>query len=174
MRQMNWFDRRFAFNAPVGTFPGVLERLRGTPARVEERVEGMSSEALILRPEGGWSILEHIGHLGDLEELWDRRLSDLLAAAEVMSEADLTNRRTHEAHHNEASLVDLLGRFSSQRRAWVARLEDLSEEEIGRTSLHPRLREPMRTLDLALFVAEHDDHHLARIGGLLRGQQAKA
>jgi predicted short-subunit dehydrogenase-like oxidoreductase (DUF2520 family) len=30
-----------------------------------------------------------------------------------------------------------------------------------RTSLHPRLKRPMRLIDLCFFVAEHDDHHLA-------------
>ena len=28
---------------------------------------------------------------------------------------------------------------------------------------HPRLGTPMRLIDLAFFVAEHDDHHLAQI-----------
>jgi hypothetical protein len=28
---------------------------------------------------------------------------------------------------------------------------------------HPRLGTPMRLIDLAYFVAEHDDHHLARL-----------
>jgi len=37
------------------------------------------------------------------------------------------------------------------------------------SALHPRLGTPLRLIDHALFVAEHDDHHLARIGGLLGG-----
>jgi hypothetical protein len=38
----------------------------------------------------------------------------------------------------------------------------------SRTALHPRLGTPMRLLDHVLFIAEHDDHHLARISWLLR------
>jgi len=34
-------------------------------------------------------------------------------------------------------------------------------------STHPRLRTSMNAVDLAYFVAEHDDYHLARIGELL-------
>lgn len=171
MRQMKWFDRRFTFDAPVGIVAGVVERLRGTPARLEERLAGTSRNALVRHPaEDAWSILEHVGHLGDLEELWDRRLSDVLAGAEVMTEADLTNRRTHEAGHDDSSLAELLKRFRGKREAMVARLEALSEDEIRRSSLHPRLRVPMRAVDLALFVAEHDDHHLARMGELLRSR----
>jgi hypothetical protein len=35
------------------------------------------------------------------------------------------------------------------------------------TSLHPRLKVPMNVIDLAYFVAEHDDYHLVRISELL-------
>jgi hypothetical protein len=33
-------------------------------------------------------------------------------------------------------------------------------------ALHPRLNVRIRVLDLAFFIAEHDDHHLARISEL--------
>jgi hypothetical protein len=33
----------------------------------------------------------------------------------------------------------------------------------SRTSLHPRLQQPMRMIDHAYFVAEHDDHPIERI-----------
>jgi len=35
-------------------------------------------------------------------------------------------------------------------------------------SVHPRLQQPMRLVDSLYFVAEHDDHHIAKISGLLR------
>ena len=38
-----------------------------------------------------------------------------------------------------------------------------------RGASHPRLATPMRLLDIAFFVAAHDDHHLARITEILRG-----
>ena len=36
-----------------------------------------------------------------------------------------------------------------------------------RTSLHMRLKQSMRLVDHLYFVAEHDDHHLAKIGELI-------
>jgi hypothetical protein len=39
----------------------------------------------------------------------------------------------------------------------------LRAEEFNRSLLHPRLKQPMRLVDHLYFVAEHDDHHLARI-----------
>jgi hypothetical protein len=45
--------------------------------------------------------------------------------------------------------------------------EKQSDEQIVRTAVHPRLQMPMRLVDWAYFVAEHDDHHLARIRELI-------
>jgi hypothetical protein len=50
--------------------------------------------------------------------------------------------------------------------SFVRRLEALTDEEVAATALHPRLRQQMRVIDMAYFVAEHDDHHLATINEL--------
>jgi uncharacterized damage-inducible protein DinB len=82
--------------------------------------------------------------------------------------ADLDNRRTHSANHNAAPLGNILRAFRSARTAFVDRLEGYDDAMVVRTALHPRLQQPMRMLDHVLFVAEHDDHHLAAITALLR------
>lgn len=33
-----WFGRQFEWRPQVGTFPMIVERLRGTPIRIEEKV----------------------------------------------------------------------------------------------------------------------------------------
>jgi hypothetical protein len=40
---------------------------------------------------------------------------------------------------------------------------DFVDDYISRSLLRPRLQQPMRLVDRLYFVAEHDDHHLARI-----------
>ncbi len=35
--------------------------------------------------------------------------------------------------------------------------------EVDDAVVHPRLKQPMSMVDLFFFIAEHDDHHLARI-----------
>jgi len=49
------------------------------------------------------------------------------------------------------------------REIILVKLRDLKEEDVFKSALHPRLKIPMRTIDLFIFVAEHDDHHLAKI-----------
>ncbi len=161
--RLRWFDRRFAFDLPAGMFPFVVERLRGTPARIEDKVRGLAPEILTRRDGDAWSIQEQIGHLLDLDELHTGRLDDFLAGAPVLRAADLTNRKTQEAGHNGRPLADLLAAFRREREAFVARLDGWDLTTMSRTALHPRLQQPMRVLDMALFTAEHDDHHLARM-----------
>lgn len=163
-----WFDRKFDFTMPVEMFPMIVERLRGTPARLEEMTRTIDPGMLSRRQGEAWSILESIGHLGDLEPLWDGRLDDFLADDSNLRPAELTNRVTHEANHNEANLDMLLKRFRVARMKMVDRLDGMSIDDASRTALHPRLSQPMRMIDSAFFNAEHDDHHLARITELVR------
>jgi uncharacterized damage-inducible protein DinB len=163
-----WFQRVFPTGLPAHLLPVVAERLRGTPARLADHLAGVPHGALVRRCGESWSIQENVGHLLDLEPLWCQRLDDLAARRVELTEADLTNRRTHEANHNAAPLRMLLGDFRHARADLVRRLEAFGEAEAAVTALHPRLKAPMNVVDLACFVAEHDDYHLARITELLR------
>ncbi len=170
MNRTKWVEREFDFNLPVGVFPCVLERLRGTPARVEELARGLSPETLTKRRDGKWSAQEHVGHLYDLDELHEGRLEDYARGLEVLRAADMANRKTEEGGHNDARVEDLCALFRAARASFVRRLEALTEEEVARSALHPRLGRQMRVIDLALFVAEHDDHHLASIRELSKAR----
>ncbi len=169
MNRRIWFDRRFSLGTPSDAFPEILERIRGTPARLEERVVGLGHEVRVTRRDpNGWSIQENVGHLLDLEPLWTGRLDDLILGRTVLREADLENRKTHGADHNGADLDGLLARFREAREGVVRRLEACGAEDLHRTAEHPRLKQPMTLVDLFYFVAEHDDHHLATITALIR------
>jgi uncharacterized damage-inducible protein DinB len=163
-----WVDRTFNFTLPDALFPVVIERLRGTPARIEDKVRDLPREILTRREGDAWSIQEHIGHLLDLEELGDSRLDDFLAGAAVLRPADMENQKTWEGHHNEREIGELLATFRRERERFVARLDGWDPDLISLTAMHPRLKQPMRVLDLALFTAEHDDHHLTRMTELAR------
>jgi uncharacterized damage-inducible protein DinB len=163
-----WFKRKFSLDAPIEMFPNIVERVRGTPARLEELTQGLSKEFLTRREGDTWSIQEQAGHLLDLEELGMKRLDDFEAGRETLVAADLTNRKTHEANHNANTIERILAAFRQERTAFVARLDSYDEALVSRTALHPRLNKPMRVIDLVFFIAEHDDHHLARISELRR------
>jgi len=167
--KLPWIQRRWAFDFPVEVFPDILERLRGTPVRVEEMVGDVPAEVLTRREkEGTWSVRENIGHLSVVEQLWWDRLDDFLAGSATLRAADMSNRRTHEAGSNDRDIGDLLGEFRAARGRLMARLGGLADADFSRTALHPRLDTPMRLVDMCLFAADHDDYHLARIRELMR------
>jgi len=167
VKREEWIKRRFAFDLPVWMFPNVVERLRGTPARLEDRVRYLGPDVLTRKLHGSWSIQENAGHLGDVEELWRARLDDFEKGLEALTPADMSNARSRAAEHNARSLDDVLESFRRERTDFVRRLEGCDEEMVLRAAHHPRLDTAMRVIDLAFFAAEHDDHHLARITELV-------
>jgi uncharacterized damage-inducible protein DinB len=162
-----WFERKFEFTFPAEQYPNLCVRLRGTPARLEEIVRGAKPQRLVRRPGENWSAQEHAGHLLDLEPLWLSRVEDFVRGGDVLTAADLSNRKTNEARHNERSAQEILADFRRRRAGLLHRLEKLEPAQITRTMLHPRLKTPMRLVDHLFFVAEHDDHHLAKMWELL-------
>lgn len=160
---IKWFDRRFDFDSQQNIFPSIMERLVGTPLRLYAKTLGLNEDQANHKPEGAWSIKEQVGHLSDLEGLWQGRLEDILSGAEYLRSWDLENKQTTNANHNSLSLSELLFNFEGLRKETVDKLRGVNESQIYKSALHPRLNQPMRMMDLFLFVAEHDDHHLAVI-----------
>ena len=66
------------------------------------------------------------------------------------------------------AIETILAAFRRERMELVRRLDAYDEAFVQQTALHPRLKTPVRVIDLAFFIAEHDDHHLARISELIR------
>ena len=165
---LDWMDRTWSFDLPLGAFPVVLERLRGTAPCARELFRGVPNSTLRTRPDNHWSAIEHLGHLDDLHELDTRRLEAFLARAETLPAADPTNQRTDTAGHGATPVSELLERFGRRRLELVHRMEALSAEEIAIASIHPRLKRSMRLIDWAQFVADHDDHHLVHAREAIR------
>jgi uncharacterized damage-inducible protein DinB len=162
-----WFERKFEFSFPVELHPNLCARLRGSPARLEEALRGHSPKLLTRKAEGKWSAQEHAGHLLDLEPLWLARVEDYASGAAQLTVADLKNRKTDEANHNASPLQQILTEFRAARERLLKRVGEPDATRLARSIPHPRLKAPMRLVDHLYFVAEHDDHHLARIWELL-------
>jgi hypothetical protein len=171
----NWTAREWTFGRNAGLFSPILERLRGTPLRAEELVRMSAADSLAFRIGTRWSLQEHLGHLADLHDLDDRRLTEFLHRVETLSAADMSNSATEEAQHNALPIAAVLERLRTTRQILVQRLESLSLEEAQRASVHPRLAQRMTIVDWMFFVAEHDDHHLAhaRIAALMASARGR-
>jgi hypothetical protein len=167
-----WTSRTFDHSLPLGLYPAVLERLRGTPSRAAALLNEFAAPLRTWRPGASWSAHEHLGHLDDLHGLDMRRIQNFMSAAAVLSAADMTNRSTDEAGHNATASAMLLDRLRLHRDELVQKLEDLDDTVVTRTALHPRLQRSLSVLDWMYFVAEHDDHHLAKAREVMRRASA--
>jgi uncharacterized damage-inducible protein DinB len=167
-----WFERKFDFAFPVELYPNLCARLRGTPARLEEVLRGHPHAILTIKPQEKWSAQEHAGHLLDLEPLWLARVEDYVIGSGQLTVTDLQNRKTDEANHNARPLPEILTAFRAARGKLLDRVNELETSLFERAIPHPRLKTPMRLVDHLYFVAEHDDHHLARIWELVSARES--
>ena len=73
VERLEWIKRQFSFELPLGMYPNVVERVRGTPARLEDLVRFVPGEILTKRDGDKWSIQEIITHLADCELVFSVR-----------------------------------------------------------------------------------------------------
>jgi len=163
MQLTPWFKRKFELVHDNGRLPAIIERLAGAPIRIEQKVLQFADTFLIQHDGDDWSIQEHVGHLLNLEWLWYARITDIMNGEAYLTEADLTNTATYEARYNEQSIEAILDTFIEVRKQLITLLRSIKTDDLNKQSLHPRLQTPMKIIDLAYFIAEHDDHHLAII-----------
>ena len=166
-----WIERSFHFDFPKWMYPNLVERVRGGPARAEDAVRNVPFSLMTERQGASWSIQENIGHLLDIEPLMLGRLDDFENRLPQLRAWEETNSSTWEANHNARPLQELLTGFRSARSRLVERLDSLDDSLIEQVAFHPRLKRPMRVIDLVYFIAEHDDYHLAKISAIKQRRQ---
>jgi len=170
MQRMKWIDRKFDLNIPGGWLQNILERLRGTELRLQSLTHGLEDNKTSYKPNGKWSVKEHIGHLADLEDLHEGRIDDFMARKTTLRAADMSNAKTNSADHNSKSIRELIEEFAVKRIIFISRLENLDDDTQQFQSLHPRLQTMMKPVDMAFFTAEHDDHHIASIREIINAK----
>jgi hypothetical protein len=162
MNELPWFERELIFGKPAELLPYYLERLEGTLVRIEKKVKGIDDTILSKRYNDKWSIKQNIGHLAEVDEISNRRLDEMMKGVEVLSPAAFEPK-----DYNPWPVEKVLEFFNRTRTANLQKYQALSENDLKKPSLHPRLKTQMTPVDLAWFDAEHDDHHLLRIQNLI-------
>ena len=165
--QTPWIERRFRFDFPAGLFPVIFSRMEGSIFRLYSLLSH-ADDSICSQRKNGWSVKEHVGHLADLEDLWWKRLQDFRQGKPILTAADMTNKKTEDAGHNEKSVEQLVEHFTIERQKILELVYGFDISMLEKTSVHPRLQQPMRVVDSLFFVAEHDDHHISAISNLLR------
>ena len=173
MKRQAWTSHVFNLGIDPGWTNNVMTRVEDTGLRLAHYCKNMSDAQLSYKNGEGWSIKEHIGHLIDLEVLHHDRVKQFASLLPELLEADMSNARTQAANHNNRSLDALLDEFNRVRANFIKDFKGLSNESLNHQAKHPRLKVPMRAVDLLFFCAEHDDHHIATIKEIMEALNVK-
>lgn len=163
MQKSDWLKRTFPSGMAGGMLPFQLERQEGTAVRMDAKVKGISDEILSRKLDDKWSVKENIAHLAEVDEVALRRLEQIVSGAATMSPAVLGLQRDY----NAMPVGDVIAFFRRNRATKLERFRALRDEDLNKSSVHPRLTTAMNPVDLAFFESEHDDHHLVRVSEII-------
>ncbi|MBN4047241.1 DinB family protein [bacterium AH-315-P13] len=169
MKQEKWVNRKFTFSNDENNFSSTVEILKGTSIILKDKISKVETEKhLMITLDGKWSILENIGHLIALDQLWLERIRDILENKEKMRSAYLQKGKFQSANYNNRNVLELIIEFSEKRSKLIEKLEDMTEAEIYKRAIHPRLKTSMSIMNLLFMAAMHDYHHLSRINTIIK------
>ena len=146
----------------------LLVTLESTLALLQRAAEGLTVAQVRKRPAGGgFSLLENVWHLADLErEGYGERIRRLLSEEDPTLANFDGERMAQERRYQDRDIADGLAAFAAARRRNLEALRDARgadwkrsgvQEEAGRISL----------ADVPRMMAEHDRSHTQDVAALL-------
>lgn len=152
-----------------------LRTMRKTPPLLVSLLEGVTqAQARSLRDgPDGWSVLWIVCHLRDIEAIFTQRARDLLAAPNPVFQVTENEELIRRGDYDRQDLRAALEAYLAGRRAFIALLEPLSEEQWLLAGTHPS-QGPATLLDVAINTGLHDVDHLEQIARCLEPLRAQA
>ena len=155
--------------APAEDFAGRIAAAAAMPSKLKDIVTMIPREAWTRRPgNGGFSLVEHVCHLRDIDEDGYRERVARILAEERPNLVDidgdaLARQRDYQGQDLEAAL----SAFAALRWQISARLAKLTPEERRRTGLMAAVRE-ITIEGLVGAMLAHDSEHLDQLSELRR------
>ena len=169
MNPVPWSQRTFDYGRSLDELPVLLERVQGTAARLSQLLARQPADKLLLRSDGKWSAMEHLGHLLTLQDRFAPRVDDFEQRRPKLCDISLHDQEPLIRVHRTRMLGNVLEEFRTKRVAFANRVEHLQRRSLEHVAYHPCQERKMRPVDMLLWIAEHDDHHLASLRTLLNG-----
>ena len=148
----------------------LLEMYRVTPQTLRALVRGIDAGQARERPDvEGWSIVEVVAHLADIEGHAHERIRRMLAEDKPLIEGIDEQALAREHRYHEWDLSDALHRFEEERAEHVATLEALGPDAWERLGRHSEFGD-ITVESLTRLMAFHDAIHLAQVGRIVLGE----
>lgn len=140
-----------------------ITQLRAFPNHLHESVSSLLPDVLQYRPQPtGWSILEHIGHVIDIDRIYAQRIDSILTQEYqpfVLFSIDDVHRQG--AYHTK-SVAELITQLAETRHVLGQTLENLTETDIRRIGLDDYFG-PITLARLIEILVDHEDEHYQQI-----------
>lgn len=146
----------------------LLLTLESTPALLWRAAASFSPRQARIRPDrGGFSFVENVWHLADLErEAYGNRIARILTESDPALENFNGERIARERAYQERDLERGLALFSRARAANLAALRRVSADQWERSGSQEGVGR-VTLADLPRMMAEHDRSHGDEIADLL-------
>jgi hypothetical protein len=146
----------------------LLVTLESTPALLQRAAEDLPAAQARRRPAGGgFSLLEIVWHLADLErEGYAVRIRRLLSEEEPSLANFDGDRIAQERRYQDRDLAEGLAAFAAARRRNLEKLRGLAAADWNRTGVQDGVGR-ICLADLPQKMAEHDQSHTQDIRQLL-------
>ncbi len=147
-------------------FAELLGHLRAMPDDVVAAASAIPSQRWRSRPEGtGFSVIEHLCHLRDLDEVYIKRirrmLSENLPILESVNGVQLAEERNYIGQEPTVAIAE----FRKIRRTLVRLLEQASPDDRGRIGLFDGIRR-LTLAELVEDMYRHDRTHIQELNEL--------
>jgi transcriptional regulator with XRE-family HTH domain len=153
--------------APDGEdFLARVATLGAMPAKLHDIAARLPRDAWRRRPAaGGFSLLEHVCHLRDIDGDGYRMRLERMSKEERPSLVDLDGEAlAKERDYQSQDLLDALSAFTAMRREIAARLAKVTPEERQRTGV--MAGQEITIEELAGIMLTHDSEHLDQLHDL--------
>lgn len=151
---------------PSQSYQELVRAIEETPDAIRQLVNVVAPDKLNRKPDGRWSIVEHVCHLRDLEqEGYTVRIERTLTRDHPFLPDVDGDKLAAERDYNNQPFDQALQSFIAARKDNVQNLSDLSDEQMNRGA---RL-ENVGDITLARLIQlmyEHDSDHLKQLNEL--------
>jgi uncharacterized damage-inducible protein DinB len=145
-----------------------IERMQGFPGDLNTLTTMLDATWIRLRPAPtSWSIVEIIGHLGDVERVMRERMHLICTQQHPAIEAFDQDTSVLQHSYQQRALDQVLAAFADERARTLAFLATLPQAMYARTGWHPEIG--LLRVDMIIeHLTKHDYSHYRDIHVILR------
>ena len=142
----------------------MMRALRKNPVILQGLIKNVWQDQARRFKDGpdGWSVVEIVCHLRDLEELFYLRALRMLNENEPVFEAFDQEEMARQGNYINQTLTRVLGEFLEKRRRTIHFFDNLTPEQWQRTGIHPEAGK-ITILEQAFQIGSHDTDHIEQI-----------